>query len=114
MNSPYTSKTVVQDIILKEDATFVRVYDGVNTKLEGGWVMKAEDIKGLSPAQIQAKYALPYKPVYVGEVKLNAGDTIRMGQTAPNFGFQGDGLQFDLQQQWIGDFTEISKIIDWR
>ena len=30
-----------------------------------------------------------------------------------NFGFDGGGIQIDLQQQWIGDFTELGKIEDW-
>ena len=41
--SPYKEKTVVQNITLTEDTKFVRVYDGVNSNLEGGWVMRAED-----------------------------------------------------------------------
>ena len=63
--SPYKEKTVVQDITLTEDTKFVRVYDGVNSNLEGGWVMKAEDIKGLTPKEIQAKFALEYEPKFI-------------------------------------------------
>lgn len=43
-----------------------------------------------------------------------AGDTIRLGEVGPNFGFDGGGIQIDLQQQWIGDFSELGKIEDWR
>ena len=74
--SPYKEKTVVQDITLTEDTKFVRVYDGVNSNLEGGWVMRAEDIKGLTPKEIQAKFALEYEPKFIGEVELKAGDTM--------------------------------------
>ena len=112
--SPYKEKTVVQDITLTEDTKFVRVYDGVNSNLEGGWVMRAEDIKGLTPKEIQAKFALEYEPKFIGEVELKAGDTVRLGEVGPNFGFDGGGIQIDLQQQWIGDFTELGKIADWR
>ena len=112
--SPYKTRTVVQNITLTEDTKFVRVYDGVNSSLEGGWVMRAEDIKGLTPKQIQAKFALEYEPKYIGEVELKAGDTIRLGEVGPNFGFDGGGIQIDLQQQWIGDFREIGKIEEWR
>ena len=112
--SPYKEKTVVQDITLTEDTKFVRVYDGVNSNLEGGWVMRAEDIKGLTPKEIQAKFALEYEPKFIGEVELKAGDTVRLGEVGPNFGFDGGGIQIDLQQQWIGDFTELGKIEDWR
>ena len=112
-NPPYTEKTVVQEITLKEDTTFVRVYDGENSGLYGGWVMKAEDIKGLTPAQIQDKFALPTTPQYVAEVKLNAGDTLRMGEANPIFGSDGGGTQFDLIGQYIGEFNEIGNLTDW-
>ena len=108
--SPYKEKTVVQNITLTEDTKFVRVYDGVNSNLEGGWVMRAEDIKGLTPKEIQAEFALEYEPIFIGEVELKAGDTIRLGEVGPNFGYDGGGIQIDLQQQWIGDFTELGKI----
>ena len=112
--SPYKEKTFVQNITLTEDTKFVRVYDGVNSNLEGGWVMRVEDIKGLTPKEIQAKFALEYEPKFIGEVGLKAGDTIRLGEVGPNFGFDGGGIQIDLQHQWIGDFTELGKIEDWR
>ena len=63
---PYTPKTVVQDITLDCDTIFVRVYDGNISGLRGGWVMCAEDIKGLTPEQIQQKFALPSTPKYIG------------------------------------------------
>ena len=85
--SPYKEKTVVQNITLTEDTKFVRVYDGVNSNLEGGWVMRAEDIKGLTPKEIQAEFALEYEPIFIGEVELKAGDTIRLGEVGPNFGY---------------------------
>ena len=84
--------------------------DGVNSNLEGGWVMRAEDIKGLTPKEIQAKFALEYEPKFIGEVELKAGDTVRLGEVGPNFGFDGGGIQIDLQQQWIGDFTELGNL----
>ena len=37
----------------------------VNSNLEGGWVMRAEDIKGLTPKEIQAKFALEYEPIFI-------------------------------------------------
>lgn len=55
-----------------------------------------------------------YEPIFIGEVELKAGDTIRLGEVGPNFGYDGGGIQIDLQQQWIGDFTELGKIEDWR
>lgn len=78
--------------------------------LKGGWVMRAEDIKGLTPTQIQEKFALQATPKYLAEVKLKVGDTIRIGEVNPNFGLKGGGTQFDLKQQRIGDFKEIGKL----
>lgn len=79
----------------------------------GGWVMNADDIRGLTPAQIQDKFALPATPKYVAEVKLNAGNTIRMGEANPIFGSGGGGTQFDLMRQYIGEFNEIGNLADW-
>ena len=110
---PYTPKTVVQDITLDCDTIFVRVYDGNISGLRGGWVMCAEDIKGLTPEQIQQKFALPSTPKYIGEVKLKAGSNIRMGEVNPNYGFNGGGIQFDLKGQYVGEFKEIGSLVDW-
>ncbi|MEB3751169.1 hypothetical protein [Geobacillus icigianus] len=110
---PYAENTVVQEIKLKEDTIFVRVYDGENSKMYGGWVMRAEDIKGLTPLKIQDKYALPATPKYIAEVKLKAGDTIRMGEANSIFGFSGGGIQFDLMGQYIGEFKGIGNLIEW-
>lgn len=110
---PYTPKTVVQDIKLNEDTVFVRVYDNDVSGLKGGWVMRPEDIRGLTPSQIQEKFALPATPKYIGEVKIGAGNNLRMGEVNPNYGFKGGGIQFDLKGQYIGEFKEIGDLIDW-
>ena len=111
---PYTPKTVVQDITLDCDTIFVRVYDGNISGLRGGWVMCAEDIKGLTPEQIQQKILHYHQhPKYIGEVKLKAGSNIRMGEVNPNYGFNGGGIQFDLKGQYIGEFKEIGSLVDW-
>ena len=45
---PYKPRTVVQEIELIEDTTFVRIYDGIVSGQYGGWLMKADDIEGLT------------------------------------------------------------------
>ncbi len=37
------------------------------------WIMKAKDVAGLTPKEIQNKYALPFKPEYICDVKLDTG-----------------------------------------
>ncbi len=51
---PYKPGTIVKEIELTENTTFVRVYDNMpdGSGMYGGWVMKAEDIEGLTPLEI--------------------------------------------------------------
>ena len=101
---PYKPGTIVQEIELVENNTFVRVYDGENSGMYGGWFMQADDIKGLNPLQIQDKFALPTTPKFIVDVELNAGTKIRTGIVNPLFGFTGGGQQFDLIGQRVGNF----------
>lgn len=82
-NPPYKPGTTVTEFKLTQDTTFVRVYDGEKSGQFGGWVMRAEDIKGLTPSQIQDKFALPAMPKYVTDVNLPADTTIRGGIVNP-------------------------------
>lgn len=54
----------MKKIELTENTTFVRVYDNMpdGSGMYGSWVMKADDIKGLTPLEIQNKFALPNTP----------------------------------------------------
>lgn len=71
----------------------------------GSRVMKAEDIKGLTPLEIQNKFALPNTPKYVCDVELDAGTHIRVGEVNPLDGWgTGGGTQYDLIGQRIDDF----------
>ena len=71
----------------------------------GSWVMKADDIKGLTPLEIQDKFALPNTPKYICDVELEAGTHIRVGEVNPLDGWgKGGGTQYDLIGQRIGNF----------
>ncbi|WP_075679793.1 T7SS effector LXG polymorphic toxin [Roseburia sp. 831b] len=104
---PYKPGTLVKEIELTENTTFVRVYDNMpdGSGMYGSWVMKADDIKGLTPLEIQNKFALPNTPKYVCDVELEAGTHIRVGEVNPLDGWgNGGGTQYDLIGQRIGDF----------
>ena len=74
--------------------------------MRGGWIMRAEDIEGLTPLQIQEKFALPNTPKYVCDVELEAGTHLRVGEANPLEGWgAGGGTQYDLMGQRIGNFT---------
>ena len=102
-----TTETSVTEIQLTENATYVRVYDKVNSRMQGGWVMKAEDIVGLTPQEIQNKFALPNTPKYICDVNLEAVTRLRTGEVNPLFGFDGGGQQYDLiiNGKNVGTFT---------
>ena len=111
---PYKPGTSVTEIQLTENATYVRVYDKVNSRMQGGWVMKAEDIVGLTPQEIQNKFALPNTPKYICDVNLEAGTRLRTGEVNPLFGFDGGG-QYDLiiNGKNVGTFTNERIIGQW-
>ena len=101
---PYKPNSKVTTIELAEDTTFVRVYDGTNSNMLGNWVMKYDEIAGLSPAEIQNKFALPQTPVYICDVNIPAGTQLRFGvaNSVPGWG-TGSGIQFDL----MGGFLPV-------
>lgn len=102
---PYLPKSEVQHIELQEDTKFCRVYDGENSGMYGGWVMKQSDIEGLTPEEIQDKFALPQKPCKMCDVTIPAGTKMRTGLCNPLDGWgKGGGVQFDLMGQRVGEF----------
>lgn len=104
-NPPYLPKSKVQVIELQEDTKFCRVYDGENSGMYGGWVMKQSDLEGLTPEEIQDKFALPQKPIKICDVTIPAGTTMRTGLCNPLEGWgKGGGVQFDLMGQRVGKF----------
>jgi len=110
-NPPYLPKSKVQHIELKEDTKFCRVYDGENSGMYGGWVMKASDLEGLTPEEIQDKYALPQKPIMICDVTIPAGTKLRTGLCNPLEGWgKGGGVQFDLMGQRVGEFDNERKL----
>lgn len=84
---PYAPATQVTEFVSDGNQTFVRVVSGDTPS--GQRVMKASDIKGPSPQQIEDKFALPEVPTGIASVTPPAGTRIRTGQVNPNFGGAG-------------------------
>ncbi len=102
---PYLAGSKVQHVRLEEDTKFVRVYDGKNSGMKGGWMMKASDIEGLTPEQIREKFALPNTPLFICDVTVPAGTVVRTGVCGPIEGWgKGGGVQFDMMGQRVGEF----------
>lgn len=90
-DSPYKPNQKAQIIELTKEAKFVRTYDGKNSGKYGSWVMKYDDIKGLTPEQIADKFALPQVPKYMCDCTLPAGTKMRTGACNPLYGWNGGG-----------------------
>ena len=94
---PYTPGTKVDEIELSSKGKFVRVYDGEKSHMAGQWLMREEDVKGLSAQEIKDKYALENLPKYMCDAEVDEGTHLRMGEANAIEGWgKGKGLQFDL------------------
>lgn len=94
-NAPYATSMGPRTITLNQDRIFVRVYGRDNQV--GSWLMRADEIEGLTPAQIQNKFALPELPRYVSEVHVPSGTNLRIGRAAAQVGWgKGGGIQYEL------------------
>ncbi|WP_246803291.1 hemagglutinin repeat-containing protein, partial [Rhizobium leguminosarum] len=91
---PYTPGTHVIEFVSDGNQTFARVVSG--DQPGGQWIMRASDIKGLSPSQIADLYALPQVPTGITSITPPAGTRIRTGEVNENFGRPGGGTQFQL------------------
>ena len=105
-NPPYKPGTTVTQFTVQEDTSFVRVYDGINSRQQGGWLMRPEDIKGLTPEQIRDKYTLPQVPTQITDVIISKGSTLEGGISngIPAWG-TGGGIQYDTMGKFIGEFV---------
>jgi filamentous hemagglutinin len=94
---PYKPGTRVTEFTNTADDIYVRVHGESN--MARSWMMKREVIEGLTPAQIQSKYALPELPTYMSEVHVPVGTRIRTGTVNPVFGGVGNATQYELLQR---------------
>jgi len=76
---------------------YVRVFANGKNSASGAWMMRAEDIKSLSPEQIQQQFDLPSLPTSIVDVMPPKGTQIRTGTVnTSNFGGDGGRVQFQL------------------
>lgn len=95
----------IQSAVENQQHVRVEVGSEGGSGMYGSWIMKAEDIEGLTPLEIQNKFALPNTPKYVCYVELEVGTHIRVGEVNPLDGWgSGGGTQYDLIGQRIGNF----------
>jgi RHS repeat-associated protein len=92
---PYASGTRAREIVLSRERTLVRVHGEGNQARS--WLMRAEEVEGLSAAEIRDKFALPEMPKYLSDVQVPAGTRMRVGRVGeqPGWGV-GGGMQYEL------------------
>lgn len=101
IKAPYKHGSSVYSFKTRKNEKFVRVYAEGKSQPAGKWLVRAKEIKGLSPAQVQQKLALPFKPTHYVNVNVPKGTKLSMGIAAgKNFGgrrFSGGGIQYELR-----------------
>lgn len=65
------------------EEAFVRLH-GPDNQI-GGWVVKRDGISGLTPTEIQSKYALPTAPTHISDVVVPTGTKMEFGTVNPGF-----------------------------
>jgi RHS repeat-associated protein len=101
LDAPFDITKEVYEAVLKRDEKFVRVYSSELGNMPGDFLVKADEIKGLSPNQIKDRLALDYVPDRIVDVNVPAGTTIRSGVVAErkSIGALGEGNQIQLQNK---------------
>ncbi len=95
----YKAGSYVQEYTTGKNDAFVRFYTEGQTKPEGNWMMKFQDVKGLNPEQIQVKNGMPNTPTHMVDVNPPVGTTVRMGTAGPGFVPNGGGgNQYELME----------------
>ncbi len=96
---PYDPSKSIVDFRADGTTQYVRVYNtGANSSQSGRWLMKADDIQGLSPQQIKDKFDLPELPTRITDFKPSKNTRIRIGTVnSGNFGGNVGGIQFELR-----------------
>ena len=92
--NPYDESYEVK-LVKNNGESFVRVYTVSKTNKASAWFMREDDIIGLTPEEIKDKFALPYTPTHVVDVKIG-NIIIRTGVVKEVDGWgKGKGQQFD-------------------
>ncbi len=95
---PYAANTRARIIQLENERIFVRVHGEGNQARP--WMMRREEVQGLTPQQIQDKFALPELPTYISEVHAPSGSYLQVGAAASQVGWgTGGGIQYQFLQR---------------
>lgn len=114
--NPYEVGTHVVEFSQNSTTQYVRVYTTGTTQPTGKWIMKYSDIQGLTPAQIQSKFALPNTPTHYCFVNVPKGTQMYAGIVGENYWYTaGQAVQFELgtnipTESFGGGYTIVIKL----
>ncbi len=93
---PYQTGTPVASFKTTGTTQYVRVYTQGVTTPNGRWLMRYSDIQGLTPAQIQSKFALPNTPTHYCFVNVPSGTAMYSGIVGKTYTSSEYVVQFEL------------------
>ncbi|WP_142785555.1 hypothetical protein [Changchengzhania lutea] len=98
LNAPYKLGKPVTEFVTSETEQFVRVFTEGSTLPDGRWMVKASDIQGMTPTQIQDFLSLPNTPNKIVDVNIPSGTKMRTGEAGDvtQFGTNGGVTQFEI------------------
>lgn len=99
-NPPYDAGSQVRTFTTNTDIQFVRVSTVDNP--HGAFLVRADEISGMTPLEIQQHLALPKVPTQIADVTVPAGTHMQVGRVAaqPAFGANNKGgVQYQLLDQ---------------
>lgn len=97
LNPPYDIGTQVRTFTTTNNVQFVRV-STIDNPL-GSFLVRADEIAGMTPQQIQQHLALPKIPTHIADVTVPTGTNMQVGRVAaqPAFGVANKGgIQYQL------------------
>ena len=95
--APYRGDTLVAEARTTQPLRLVRFYNpAAKAAQTGGFMTILDQVRGLTPQQIQDVLSLQYSPTMVTDVNVPVGTNIAIGTTSAVFGDAGGGLQVEL------------------
>lgn len=99
-SAPYAEGVEARAFTAGRDLEFVRVHGELNQ--QGAFIVRAKEIAGMTPQQIQQHLAMPYLPTHISDVFVPTGTRLQMGRVGaqPSFGFPSSGgIQYQLRNE---------------
>lgn len=106
-NPPYKPGSRVYEFVLEKESKgdFVRVFNDPRF-MSSEWIVEKNAIEGMNPKQIKDFLSLPKEPLYIADVEIPTGVTLRKGKMNPIFESSGEkvGYQYEIAREKLIDY----------